>query len=173
MPNKDHGDSRRTVSLPIPSGWGILGAITAAVVLPTGAALVDALTAALVDHLWVRSLLFGLAGVGLLTVILSLHAGAGSFWEYWRFWRLRGDVGKLREELRGGQAGGAAQDQLADLSGLLYQLGVLGQESLPALGNVPHLRTALAALDNCMRRLALDEARNTNWRSDYERKETT
>ena len=133
----------------------------------------DALTAALVDHLWVRSLLLWLAGVGLLTVILSLHAGAGSFWEHWRFWKLRGAVDTLRKELRGGRAGGAAQDQLADLSGLLYQLGVLDQESLPALGNVLHLRTALAALDDYMRRWALDQARNTNWKSNYAPEETT
>ena len=157
----------------MPSVWGILGAIVAAFVLPTGTALVDSLTTALVDHLWLRSGLFGLAGAGLLTVVLVLRAAIGSLVERWRFSCLRGAVNELREEIREGRAGGAAQDLLADLAGPLQQLGVFQQEPLPSPRNITHLRTALAALDNCMRRWALDEARNTNWRSDYAPEDAT
>ena len=171
MANIARGGSRRTVPVPLPSAGGVLVAVVAAFVLPTGAALVEALTAALVAHLWLRSLLFGLAGVGLLAIVLGLRAGSDSLWERWRFWRLRDAVRALRKEIREGQAGGAAQDKLADLVGPLFQLGVFAQEPLPALGNIVHLRTALASLENCMRRWALDEARNTNWTTDYARED--
>ena len=132
-----------------------------------------ALTTAFTDFQLLRSILFGLAGVGLLTLGLWLWYAAWSFSERWRFRYLRSDVRKLRSEIQEGQVGAAARDQLADLAGPLIQLGVLEQEPLPGPSNIPHLRTALAALDNCMRRWALDEARNTNWKSDYLPEENT
>ena len=171
MPNTNN---RRAIPIPLPSGWGILGALVATFVLPTGAALMNALTAAFVEHYWLRSLLLGLAGVGLLTVVLSLHAGVASFWERWRFRCLRSAVGTLRKAIQGGgEPGGAAQDALADLAGPLFQLGVFQREPLPSLRNIVHLRTALAALDNCMRRWALREARSTKWKTDYAPNEDT
>ena len=160
--------SRRILPVPIASGWGISGAVVVGLALPAGAGMMDAVTAAFVHHVEVRVLFCASAAVGLLTVGVFLQSARKSLVEHWRFWRLRAVVDALRTQICEGQPTGAAQDRLADLIGPLHQLGVFDREPLPGLGNVIHLRTALAALDNCMRRWALNEARDTQWRSAYE-----
>ena len=161
--------SVKIVPVSFPTTSGVLWAGILGLVLPTGVATMDTLTNAFVTHLWLRAVLFALAGIGARTVYVNIRPAPKWFLEHLRFRRLHGPIAELRKLLSEGQVTGVVQDKFADLLAELYLLGVLRQESLPPLTNVDHLRTSLAALDNRVRRWALADARDTKWQTAFAR----